>query len=214
KLDASGNIIDGLYWNNTAQGRWTWGKHGDDQFARLLIKEDIPWPRLRSGALEMKENNFKDHPNPLIQRIHRLRGSMSVLQSNSMEIAHDRRHRCMMLTFKTGTSRNAPRNSIFAAAVWVRSALMAPPGYSLIAEDWSNQEIAIVAILSGDQELIRAYETGDRLGGRSGQGAQSRHVAQQPPRRDPAANAEIGAASHSLRHGAGLARPQARRHAA
>lgn len=161
KLDASGNIIDGLYWNNTAQGRWTWGKHGDDQFARLLIKEDIPWPRLRSGALEMKENNFKDHPNPLIQRIHRLRGSMSVLQSNSIEIAHDRRHRCMMLTFKTGTSRNAPRNSIFASAVWVRSALMAPPGYSLIAEDWSNQEIAIVAILSGDQELIRAYETGD-----------------------------------------------------
>jgi hypothetical protein len=111
--------------------------------------------------LDLKESTFKDHPNPEIQRIHRLRGSMSVLQSNNIRVGPDRRHRCAMLTFKTGTSRNAPRDSIIASAVWVRSALMAPPGYSLITIDWANQEIAVVAILSGDQALIRAYESGD-----------------------------------------------------
>ena len=159
--DASGNIVGSLYWNNTAKNRWTWGKHGDARFAQLLIERDIPWQRLRSGALDLKESTFKDHQNPEVQKIHRLRGSMSVLQSNSIRVGPDGRHRCSMLTFKTGTSRNAPRDSIIASAVWVRSALMAPPGYSLITIDWANQEIAIVAILSGDQELIQAYETGD-----------------------------------------------------
>jgi DNA polymerase-1 len=160
QLDASGNIV-GSYWNNTAKNRWTWGKHGDARFAQFLIERNIPWQRLRSGALDLKESTFKDHQNPEIQKIHRLRGSMSVLQSNSIRVGPDGRHRCSMLTFKTGTSRNAPRDSIIASAVWVRSALMAPPGYSLITIDWANQEIAIVAILSADQELIRAYETGD-----------------------------------------------------
>ena len=107
------------------------------------------------------ENDFKHHPDPQIQMIHRLRGSMSVLQATNIAIGPDHRHRCSMLTFKTGTSRNAPLGSIFGGAVWVRSALMAPPDHSLIAIDWANQEIAIVAILSGDLELIRAYETGD-----------------------------------------------------
>jgi hypothetical protein len=161
QLDASGNIVGSLYWNNTAKNRWTWGKHGDARFAQFLIERNIPWQRLRSGALDLKESTFKDHQNPEIQKIHRLRGSMSVLQSNSIRVGPDGRHRCSMLTFKTGTSRNAPRDSIIASAVWVRSALMAPPGYSLITIDWANQEIAIVAILSGDRELIRAYETGD-----------------------------------------------------
>jgi DNA polymerase I len=162
KLDAAGNIISGLYWDDAAKGRWTWGKHGNNQFARFLIEHDIPWPRLPSGALEMKdENAFKHHPNPQIQMIHRLRGTMSVLQATNIAIGPDHRHRCSMLTFKTGTSRNAPLGSIFGGAVWVRSALMAPPDHSLIAIDWANQEIAIVAILSGDPELIRAYATGD-----------------------------------------------------
>jgi hypothetical protein len=161
QVDARGNIVASLYWNNIAKNRWTWGKHGDTRFAQFLIERTIPWPRLRSGALDLKESTFKDHQNPEIQNIHRLRGSMSVLQSNKIRVGPDRRHRCSMLTFKTGTSRNAPCDSIIASAVWVRSALMAPPGYSLITIDWANQEIAIVAILSGDRELIRAYETGD-----------------------------------------------------
>ena len=161
QLDANGNIVGSLYWNNSAKNRWTWGKHGDTRFAQFLLERNIPWQRLRSGALDLKESTFKDHQNPEIQKIHRLRGSMSVLQSNSIRVGPDGRHRCSMLTFKTGTSRNAPRDSIIASAVWVRSALMAPPGYSLITIDWANQEIAIVAILSGDRELIRAYETGD-----------------------------------------------------
>src|SRR5262249_56098805 len=139
KVDASGNIVGSLYWNNTAKNRWTWGKHGDARFAELLIERDIPWQRLRSGSLDLKESTFKDHQNLEVQKIHRLRGSMSVLQSNSIRVGPDGRHRCSMLTFKTGTSRNAPRDSIIAATLWGRSAFMAPRRNSIITIGRTNQ---------------------------------------------------------------------------
>ena len=51
KLDAEGNIISGLYWDDAAKGRWTWGKRGNNQFARFLIERGHPLVAATVGGL-------------------------------------------------------------------------------------------------------------------------------------------------------------------
>jgi DNA polymerase I-like protein with 3'-5' exonuclease and polymerase domains len=45
--------------------------------------------------------------------------------------------------------------------VWLRSLIKPDPGYGLAYIDWSQQEFAIAAVLSGDPKMIEAYESGD-----------------------------------------------------
>jgi DNA polymerase I-like protein with 3'-5' exonuclease and polymerase domains len=69
----------------------------------------------------------------------------------------------MLSAFRTITGRNAPSNSrfIFGPAVWLRSLIRPVEGTCICYLDWSGQEVAIAAYLSGDRAMIAAYETGD-----------------------------------------------------
>jgi DNA polymerase-1 len=69
----------------------------------------------------------------------------------------------MLSIFQTVTGRNAPSNSafVFGPARWMRGLVRPEEGFGLAYLDWSAQEIAIAASLSGDELLMRAYETGD-----------------------------------------------------
>ena len=44
---------------------------------------------------------------------------------------------------------------------WARSLIRPREGEVIIAIDWSNQEFAIAAILSGDSAMLEAYNSGD-----------------------------------------------------
>ena len=45
--------------------------------------------------------------------------------------------------------------------MWLRSLIKPPPGHAVAYIDWSQQEIGIAAVLSGDEALLEAYRSGD-----------------------------------------------------
>ena len=69
----------------------------------------------------------------------------------------------MLSPFRTRSGRNAPSNTkfIFGPSAWLRCLIRPPPGHGLAYLDWSGQEIAIAAALSGDLLLMEAYRSGD-----------------------------------------------------
>src|SRR5262249_33934633 len=58
---------------------------------------------------------------------------------------------------------NAPSNvkSIFGPSTWIRALIKPERGRAIAYLDWSAQEFAIAAALSGDAEMIHAYQSGD-----------------------------------------------------
>lgn len=136
-----------------------------DKFEVYLEANTIPWPRLTSGVLELKQKTFsrmsKIHPE--ILPLHELRKTLSRLKLNSLSIGRDDRNRCLLSPFASKTGRNQPSNSrfIFGPAKWIRGLIKPVEGWSIAYCDWSSQEIAIAAALSGDTLLWDAYETGD-----------------------------------------------------
>jgi len=65
--------------------------------------------------------------------------------------------------FGTQTGRNAPPAKTFplAQSNWLRCLLRPPEGYSITALDYASQEFAVAAVLSGDQNMMEAYLSGD-----------------------------------------------------
>jgi hypothetical protein len=49
----------------------------------------------------------------------------------------------------------------FGPSAWLRSLIRPEPGMAVAYLDWSQQELAIAAALSGDKKMQNAYESGD-----------------------------------------------------
>jgi hypothetical protein len=136
-----------------------------ERFERYLATAGILWPRTPSGRLATDEDTFRNgaKAHPQLEPLRELRTSLSQLKLNDLAVGADGRNRTMLSAFRTITGRNAPSNSrfIFGPAVWLRSLIRPVEGTVLAYIDWSGQEIAIAAYLSGDPAMIAAYETGD-----------------------------------------------------
>jgi len=65
--------------------------------------------------------------------------------------------------FGTQTGRNAAKAKTFPFAMskWLRAIVQPPKGQYIVAADFSQQEVAVAAALSGDQNLRDAYLSGD-----------------------------------------------------
>ncbi len=136
-----------------------------ERFAEYLIRQDIAWPRLASGGLELKEDTFKDmaRAHPQLTPLRELRISLSKLRLSGLAVGSDGRNRCMLSAFRARTGRNQPSNTrfIFGPSTWIRSLIRPPPGVGLAYIDWSQQEFGIAAALSGDITMLEAYRSGD-----------------------------------------------------
>ena len=69
----------------------------------------------------------------------------------------------LLSAFRSKTSRNQPSNTkfIFGPSVWLRFLIQPPPGSALAYIDWVQQEFGIAAALSGDPNMVAAYQSGD-----------------------------------------------------
>jgi DNA polymerase I-like protein with 3'-5' exonuclease and polymerase domains len=69
----------------------------------------------------------------------------------------------MLSAFRARMGRNQPSNSqfIFGPSAWLRSLIKPPEDYAVGYLDFKQQEFGIAAALSGDPNMMEAYQTGD-----------------------------------------------------
>jgi hypothetical protein len=136
------------------------------RFADYLTRLDIPWPRLASGSLALDDDTFREmaraYPTE-IGPLREVRHTLSQLKLRELAVGRDGRNRCLLSAFGSKSSRNQPSNSayIFGPSTWLRSLIKPEPGRAVAYIDWSQQELAIAAYLSGDQAMQEAYQSGD-----------------------------------------------------
>jgi DNA polymerase-1 len=135
------------------------------RFAAWLERTGIPWPRLETGALDLSDEAFRQaaRSHPEVAPLRELRTALSELRLNDLAVGRDGRNRCLLSAFQARTGRNQPSNSkfIFGPSVWLRGLIKPPPGHGVAYIDWSQQEFGIAAALSGDANMLAAYESGD-----------------------------------------------------
>jgi hypothetical protein len=136
-----------------------------DRFAAWLQRSGIHWPRLISGRLDLKDDTFRQMAklHPAVSPLRELRSSLAELRLSDLSVGPDGRNRCLLSAFRASSGRNAPSNSksIFGQSVWLRGLIRPPLGHGVAYIDWSAQEFAIAAALSGDRNMIEAYQSGD-----------------------------------------------------
>ena len=130
-----------------------------------LVANDIPWPRLESGRLNMSGDTFREmaRMHPKVAPIQELRSSLAEMRLANLHVGDDGRNRCLLSPFRARTGRNQPSNSkfIFGPSVWLRGLICPRQGWGLAYVDWSQQEFGIAAALSGDPAMMAAYRSGD-----------------------------------------------------
>jgi DNA polymerase-1 len=135
------------------------------RFADYLEQNEIPWPRLTSGQLDLKDDTFKEQAlsNPQLQPLRELRKSLSQLRLNDLAVGLDGRNRCSLSPFKSITGRNQPSSTgfIFGNPAWLRGLIKPPRGHGVAHIDYCQQEFGIAAALSQDKLMMDAYQSGD-----------------------------------------------------
>jgi DNA polymerase I len=136
-----------------------------DRWAQYLVKHNIPWPVLESGALDLSDGTFREMAKSyaVVSPMRELRSALSDLRLNDLAVGHDGRNRTILSAFRSRTGRNQPSNSrfIFGPSVWLRGLIKPPPGHGVAYVDWAQQEFGIAAALSGDPAMQDAYRSGD-----------------------------------------------------
>jgi DNA polymerase I len=136
-----------------------------DRWAAWLTANNVPWPRLPSGDLALDDDTFREMARtyPAVAPVRELRTTLAQLRLNELAVGSDGRNRCLLSAFGSKTSRNQPSNSkfIFGPSAWLRSLIRPEPGMAVAYIDWSQQELAIAAALSGDKKMQDAYQSGD-----------------------------------------------------
>jgi len=136
-----------------------------NRFAAFLAAHRIPWDLTPTGLPRTDEEYFKEQVKsyPILKPLQELRYSISQLKLNALQVGDDGRNRALLSPFRTITGRNAPSSAkfIFGNAVWLRHLIKPPEGKALAYIDYEQQEIAIAAALSGDENLKEAYVSGD-----------------------------------------------------
>jgi hypothetical protein len=134
-------------------------------FAKWLASRGIPWPRTPTGQLALDADTFRQaaRAHPEVAPLRELRHALSEMRLNDLAVGGDGRNRTMLSPFRARTGRNQPSNSrfIFGPSAWLRGLIKPAAGFGLAYVDFSSQEVAIAAALSGDAALMEAYRSGD-----------------------------------------------------
>ena len=136
-----------------------------DKFADYIRRRRMSWPTYDDGRLVETDQTFREMAGkyPHIEPLRELRYSLSKLRLNSLAVGNDGRNRAQLWAFGAKTERSAPGASqyVFGPAKWLRFLITPPPGHALVHRDYCQQEVRIAAVLSGDDALLQACESGD-----------------------------------------------------
>ena len=138
----------------------------EDRFARYLAKNNIPWPYLASGRLDLSDDVFRSQAraHPAISELREARASLGKMRLfQDLAIGPDDRNRTAIMPFQSRTGRNQPSNAkfVFGTSRWLRGLIRPAEGWAVAYIDYSQQEFAIAAALSHDVAMMQAYRSGD-----------------------------------------------------
>jgi DNA polymerase-1 len=135
------------------------------KFESWVAAQAIQWPKTDNGKLKLDEATFRQmsKSHTQVASLHELRVTLAQMRSLKLHVGADGSNRTLLRPFAAKTSRNQPSTtkSIFGNSAWLRSLIKPEEGYGLAYVDYSSQEIAIAAALSGDQSMWQAYVSGD-----------------------------------------------------
>ena len=135
------------------------------RFEAYLAGRGIAWPHTPTGRLELADKTFKARAalHPELQPLRQLRETLGALKLFDLDVGADGRNRTILGAFGSKTGRNQPSNTrfIFGPASWVRHLIRPEPGMALAYIDYSQQEFATAAALSGDAAMLKAYNSAD-----------------------------------------------------
>jgi hypothetical protein len=136
------------------------------RFMAMAQARGIPWARHANSRLPVLDKDYFEAQcriYPELEGLRQLRKTIRWLQKPELAVGPDNRNRVLLSPFGTVTGRNKPKAGpfIFGAARWLRGLIRPEPGWSIAYVDWSAQEIAVAAALSGDENLARDYLKGD-----------------------------------------------------
>jgi DNA polymerase-1 len=137
-----------------------------DRFAALLRRLGIrDWPRTETGRLSKSEDTFRQmsRAHPVLQPLSELVYTIGKLRLEHLAVGRDHRNRTSFIAFDAKTSRNTykAREYVFSQATWIRSLIKPREGFAVTYIDWSGQENAVAGALSGDEQMIQGYASGD-----------------------------------------------------
>jgi DNA polymerase I len=136
-----------------------------DRFEALLHRRGVAWPLTDTGRPSLADETFRDmcRLHPWLLGLKDLRHFVDKLKLERLTVGADGRNRFAVMPFGTKTGRNAPAQNgwVFGPSRWVRFLIKPPRGRALAYIDWSSQEVAIAAVLSGDAALLDAVQSGD-----------------------------------------------------
>lgn len=141
------------------------GSFKRQKFEQYLIQNDIPWPKLESGIVDLSDDVFRAQAGKyggVIANIREARYTLGQMRLSSYTVGKDGRNRVFLNPFGSVTGRNQPSNSkfLFGSARWARSFIKPPPGKALAYIDWKSQEFIIAAVLSRDEGMQADYYGG------------------------------------------------------
>lgn len=159
----------GVYVRSGCSPDWTFS---NERWVAYLKREGIydTWPRLETGALNMRRKTFEDMTKgfPQLEALRQLRHTRDKMRKIKLAVGPDARNRTVLWPFKSKTGRTQPKASlwIFSPAVWLRSLIRPAPGMAVAYVDYSSMEFLIAASLSDGHcgptnNMLDMYRTGD-----------------------------------------------------
>jgi hypothetical protein len=142
-------------------GSW---RFSSEKFEEYLAQAGIEWPRLESGALNLRRKTFESMCKsfPTLEPLRQLRHTRDKMRRIKLAVGADSRNRTTLWPYQSKTSRTQPKAArwIFSPAVWLRSLIKPEPGRAIAYIDWSAMEFMVAAALSECKPMIELYETG------------------------------------------------------
>jgi len=134
-------------------------------FVDYLNEQKIPWEATPSGRPRTDDDYLKDMVKsyPQLRDLRELRVSLSQLRKRNLIVGSDGKNRVYLAPFRAKTGRNQPSSTkyVFGNSVWLRGLIKPATGMSIAYIDYEQQEFCIAAALSGDVNMITAYNSGD-----------------------------------------------------
>lgn len=137
------------------------------EIQKVILKNKWSWkltenglPVLKSDYLETLEQQY-----PKVKMLRQAQKSLATMNSADLRTQIKDGYikpRTCAFAAKTGRNGLKPKQGyLLNLPSWIRKIIKPHKGMVLVSVDWSQQEIAIAAALSGDKKLIDAYNSGD-----------------------------------------------------